>query len=301
VTDNRLTIDPALVRQLVDTQFPQWAKLSIKRVPLDGWDNSTFRLGEDMKVRLPTAARYVAQVEKEQRWLPYLAPRLPLPVPVPLAAGVPNAEYPFPWSVYQWLRGNAASTKNILNLNEFAKDLAQFLIALQRIPAEGGPSAGPHSFFRGGPLGVYDSETRRYIEELGKEIDSAAASAVWETALDSRWTGPDVWVHGDIAAGNLLVVEGNLSAVIDFGSCAVGDPACDLVIAWTLFTGQSRATFRSIIKADETVWARARGWALWKALLNLSTGPARNKGLANQDALRIVADVVAEQAPRPTG
>jgi aminoglycoside phosphotransferase (APT) family kinase protein len=130
---------------------------------------------------------------------------------------------------------------------------------------------------------------------LKAEIDSVSANALWETALGSHWTGPDVWVHGDIAAGNLLVLDGNLSAVIDFGSCAVGDPACDLVIAWTLFTRQSRMTFRSIIAADETAWVRARGWALWKALLNISREPVQNM-VTKQDARRIVAAILAEHS-----
>jgi aminoglycoside phosphotransferase (APT) family kinase protein len=249
-----------------------------------------------MKVRLPTAARYVAQVEKEHRWLPYLAASLPLRIPVPLVVGAPTNDYPFPWAVYQWINGDTASTESHLDLSRFATDLAQFLVALEHIPINGGPRAGPHSFFRGGPLSVYDSETRQCLEELRSEIDTVGSTALWEKALASHTNGPDVWVHGDISVGNLLVVDGKLSAVIDFGSCAIGDPACDLVIAWTFLTGQSREAFRSTVTADEATWARARGWALWKALLKVSNEVTRNIGnsLVAQDARRTIADILAE-------
>jgi aminoglycoside phosphotransferase (APT) family kinase protein len=245
-----------------------------------------------MKVRLPSAARYVAQVEKEHRWLPHLAPYLPLPIPKPLALGKPGNGYPFPWSVYQWLDGETASQDGIDDLCQFAIDVAGFLQALQRIDPTGGPHAGAHNFFRGGALVVYDEETRRTAAAVSQKIESAAAIAVWEAALAAPWHGPDVWVHGDIAVGNLIVEGGRLSAVIDFGSSAIGDPACDLVIAWTFFNGESRAIFRRSIDADNSMWARARGWALWKALLVLCSDGSPNP--AEASARRIIEDVMAE-------
>jgi len=239
-------------------------------VAFGGWDNRTFHLGADMSVRLPSAQGYVAQVDKEHRWLPRLAPHLPLPIPVPLARGVPGAGYPWPWSVYRWLDGEIATVARIADMRAFATALAQFLTALQRCDPTGGPPPGPHNFYRGGPLTVYDAETRQAIAALEGRIDAAAATAVWEAALHATWHGPPVWVHGDVASGNLLVTEGRLSAVIDFGSSGVGDPACDLAIAWTFLSGAGREAFRAGVPVDSATWARGRGWALWKALITLA-------------------------------
>ena len=200
-----MQIDVSLVSRLVATQFPQWAHLPIRPVEFGGWDNRTFHLGEQMTVRLPSAAAYSLQVEKEQRWLPRLAPQLPLPIPVPLAMGQPAAGYPWHWSVYRWLDGEIATIERIADLPQFAIDLAQFLVALYRIDPTGGPPPGPHNFFRGGPLTVYDGETRQAIAALDGTIDTDAATAVWEAALAATWRGSPVWVHGDVAAGNLLV------------------------------------------------------------------------------------------------
>jgi aminoglycoside phosphotransferase (APT) family kinase protein len=260
-------IDAALVRRLIAAQFPQWAQLAVTPVEPGGWDNRTFRLGDSMSVRLPSGPAYVPQVEKEHRWLPGLAPHLPLPIPQPLAKGAPGEGFTWPWSVYRWLEGEPAAPDRITDLDDFARALAGFLTALHRIDAAYGPPAGQHNFHRGGRLAVYDVETRAALSALHGRIDIAAAETAWATALASRWQRPPVWVHGDIAPGNLLVRNGHLRAVIDFGGSAIGDPACDLVIAWTLFTGTGRETFRAALGLDDETWARARGWALWKALI----------------------------------
>ncbi|HTE19971.1 MAG TPA: aminoglycoside phosphotransferase family protein, partial [Armatimonadota bacterium] len=244
---DRVDIDVGLVSRLVAAQFPQWADLPITPVEFGGWDNRTFHLGEQMTVRLPSAAAYSLQVEKEQRWLPKLAPQLPLPIPVPLAMGRPGEGFPWHWSVYRWLEGEIAAIERIAELPQFATNLAQFLVALYRIDATGGPPPGPHNFFRGGSLTVYDGETRQAIAALEGDIDTETATEVWEASLAATWHGAPVWVHGDVAAGNLLVRDGRLSAVIDFGSSGVVDPACDLAIAWTLFSGESRETFRAAL------------------------------------------------------
>lgn len=263
----KVNIDAALVRRLIATQFPRWKDLAIRPVDFGGWDNRTFHLGDGMTVRLPSAAAYSLQVEKEHRWLPRLAPQLTLPIPVPLAMGVPAENYPWHWSVYRWIEGETATRERIASLSRFAADLAEFLAALQRIDASGGPAPGQHNFFRGGPLNVYDGEARQAIAVLDGKIDTDAASAVWEAALAATWHGAPVWFHGDVSWGNLLVRQGRLSAVIDFGTSGVGDPACDLAIAWTLFKGKSRKAFRAGLAADEAMWARGRGWTLWKALI----------------------------------
>jgi aminoglycoside phosphotransferase (APT) family kinase protein len=286
-------INVALVGQLIASQFPQWAHLPVKPVELSGWDNRTFHLGPDMSVRLPSAEGYVAQIEKEHRFLPRLAPLLPLPIPVPLAKGIPGNGYPWPWSVYRWLEGENATLERITDLSQFAILLAEFLLALQRIDATDGPPAGEHNFFRGGPLMTYDAETRETIQELAGEVDTDAATRVWDAALETTWQGAPVWIHGDVAVGNLLVRDGRLCAVIDFGCSSIGDPACDLVMAWTFFSGQSREAFKATLGLDHGTWARARGWALWKALITLTEHIDSNPGKATE-ARRVIAEVLAD-------
>ena len=289
----KVEINLSLVRQLVAAQFPQWANLPIRPVELDGWDNRTFRLGQDMSVRLPSAKWYTEQVAKEHRWLPILAPLLPLPIPVPLALGSPAGGYPWNWSIYRWLEGEPAASAPVADLSQFATGLAQFLVALQHIDPLGGPPPGQHNFFRGGSLQVYDTETRDSISALKGEIDTGAAAEVWGAALQAKWGGSPVWVHGDVAAGNLLVKNGRLCAVIDFGCSCVGDPACDLTIAWTLFSGESRDAFRAALGLDEATWARSRGWALWKGLITLVEHKNTNPVKAGE-ARRVIGEVLAD-------
>ena len=297
-SDGRAGIDAALVRRLVASQFPQWQRLAVRPVEQDGWDNRTYRLGDELTVRLPTHASYEPAVVKEDRWLPVLAGQLPLPIPEPVAIGRPAHGYPFVWSVRRWLDGEPATSAQIDDLPAFAISVADFIVWLQRIDPTDGPSAGDHSFHRGGPPAYYDEETRRALETLATRpetggIDVPGATAVWQAALEARWHGSPRWFHGDIAAGNLLVRAGRLAAVIDFGTSGIGDPACDLVIAWTLLHGASRRAFRSRVGQDPAMWARARGWALWKALITLVDDAGGPVAEANR---RIVADVVAEHA-----
>lgn len=286
-------IDDALVRRLVAAQFPQWAELPIRPVSSSGWDNRTFRLGNTMVVRLPSAAEYADQVAKEQRWLPYLAASLPLPIPIPLALGQPGAAYPWNWSVYRWLEGEPASFGTVADRIEFASSLGRFLGALQRIDATGGPMPGPHNFHRGGALGVYDAQSRQAIAALKGTLETDAAIAVWEAALASTWQRPPVWVHGDISAGNLLIQAGCLSAVIDFGQLGVGDPASDLVIAWTFFGGPSRQAFREALSLDAETWARGRGWALWKALI-VTSGLVDTTPVEEAHSRRTIDEILAD-------
>jgi aminoglycoside phosphotransferase (APT) family kinase protein len=288
----RIEIDTALVRSLVASQFPQWSELSIRPVEPGGWDNRTFFLGDTMSIRLPSAESYADQVAKEHQWLPKLALHLPLPIPMPLAKGVPADSYPWHWSVYRWIDGEIATRERIKDLNEFARALASFLKALHRIDVADGPTPGAHNFFRGGSLSVYDEETRQAIAALEGKIDTEQALHVWEMALSSTWNSAPVWVHGDVSAGNLLVENGNLSAVIDFGCCAVGDPACDLAIAWTLFEGASRRVFRESLSLDEETWARARGWTLWKALITACKMP--DELCYEGPSMKVVQDLLAE-------
>ncbi|MBA3905690.1 MAG: aminoglycoside phosphotransferase family protein [Pseudonocardiales bacterium] len=271
----RDAITAELAARLVAQQFPAWAGLPVVPVAESGWDNRTFRLGDTMTVRLPTAEYYVAAVEKEHTWLPRLAPHLPLPIPTPLALGTPGLGYPWPWSVRRWIDGRPATEERIADLVELADDLARFLVALWAADVPGGPAAGAHSFHRGGNLVVYDRETQAALARLGGRVDAATATTLWEEALAAHPPRAPVWFHGDVAAGNLLVDDdGRLSAVIDFGTSGVGDSACDLVIAWTLFDAPSREAFRGGTALDEGAWARAAGWALWKALITLAAPAA---------------------------
>jgi aminoglycoside phosphotransferase (APT) family kinase protein len=275
-----ITVD--VVACLIRGQFPDWAGLEIRPVELDGWDNTTFRLGDAMSVRLPSHERYVPQIAKEYRWLPVLADHLPLPIPTPMAKGVPACGFPRAWSIYSWLDGEPAALVGVRDLDRLAEDLGDFLTALHRVPVDDGPIAGPHSFDRGGPVAVWDDATRAAINQLEGRIDTSGALEVWDAALAAPlWTGPDVWVHGDMMAANLIVRDDRLCGVIDFGCSAIGDPACDLTLAWTTFEGSSRTRFMQSVPVDRGAWARARGWALWKAVVALPTLPEddpRNDG-----------------------
>ncbi len=246
-----------------------------------------------MTVRLPSGEAYAAQVEKEQRWLPRLAPLLPLPVPVPLAMGVPADGFLWHWTVYRWLEGETATIERIDDLKQCATTLARFLGALQQIDPTKGPTPGPHNFFRGGPPATYDTETRQAIPVVRDMIDAKAVTRVWEAALKATWRGTPVWLHGDVSASNLLVNGGRLSAVIDFGCLGVGDPACDLIIAWTLFSGESRDSFRAALELDDATWARGRGWALWKSLITLAESMHTNPSAA-AGARRVIDQVLSD-------
>lgn len=264
-------ITTSLVRSLIAEQFPHWAGLPVTPVDRQGWDNRTFRLGDRLSVRLPSADGYVPAVEKENRWLPELAGHLPLPVPSPVAVGRPGAGYPFPWSVRHWLDGTTVEAAAHLDRSRLASDLGAFLTTLRQAPVPG-PAAGRHSFYRGCHPSAYGDEVEQALDRLGDTVDAAACRTVWAQALTSAWPSAPVWFHGDISVGNLLARDGRLSAVIDFGTCGVGDPACDLVIAWTWLAGAERRTFREAVGLDPDTWRRARGWALWKALITLGEG-----------------------------
>lgn len=288
----QVIITKQLIKSLVCRQFPQWADLSIKPVRFQGWDNRTFRLGNELSVRMPSAKRYSFKVEKEQEWLPKLSPLLPIQIPQPVAMGEPNELYPWNWSVYRWIEGTQADKAEISDMKEFAEALAEFLNTLHGIHDLHGPEPGAHNFFRGGSLSVYDQETRECFKKLKKEVNINQAEQVWETALASHWNGPDGWVHGDMFPSNLLVKDGKLHAVIDFGGSGFGDPACDLTIAWTFFKGVSREKFCSLIKADQGTWQRAKGWALWKGMLTLIDVNSAQKAVTQ---LELIKTLLSEQ------
>ena len=285
--------DAASVTSLLLEQFPHWAGMPVEQVIPGGWDNRTFRLGDALCVRLPSSDGYVLQVEKEQRWLPVLAPQLPLAIPAPVGRGRPSEIFPFPWSVYRWIPGRPPTTDLIARDELFAAELGDFLAALQRADPTGAPLPGAHNFRRGDSPIVYEDETLRAIRALSADIDANAAREVWEAAIDSRWQGEPVWFHGDISEGNLLVDDrSRLRAVIDFGTSGIGDPACDLVIGVVTMRGAAREAFRDRRGLGADAWARARGWAIWKALIvaagvagTHSPSTERRKALAAIDAV----------------
>ncbi|MHB1783999.1 MAG: aminoglycoside phosphotransferase family protein [Acidimicrobiales bacterium] len=297
---HKADITAGVVSCLISTQFPNWAGLEVRPVALDGWDNTTFRLGDDKSVRLPSHEECVPQIDKEHRWLPVLAGQLPVQIPRPIAKGRPGCGFPRPWSVYGWLEGEPAAVAGVLDHDRLADDLGHFLAALQRAGTDGGPPPGPHSFNRGGPVSVWDDEVRSTIDLLAEEIDVDGALGVWDAALAEDWSGPDVWVHGDVTGSNLLLRDDRLCGVIDFGGAAVGDPACDLTAAWTMFERTSRERFMASLPLDHATWARARGWALWKALIEIPGRPLDNPGRTGArfgwrwDAAGVVGHVIAD-------
>jgi aminoglycoside phosphotransferase (APT) family kinase protein len=268
---DEVDIDASLVRRLLAAQFPQWAALPIAPVPSAGTDNAIYRLGDDLAVRLPRIGWASEQADFEREWLPRLAPHLPLAISVPLAIGEPGEGYPWRWAIYRWLPGEAATIERLADPDQTARDLARFIIALRQIDITGGPRPEPGQ--RGAPLATRDAETRAAIDSLRGILDAddlRDVTAAWDEALQAPiWDGPPMWLHGDLQAGNLLIVEGRLSAVIDWGALGVGDPACDHQIAWNFFSAGPRGAFRAALQDDDAAWARGRGWALSVALIAL--------------------------------
>jgi aminoglycoside phosphotransferase (APT) family kinase protein len=345
--------DAALVRRLLAEQFPQWAGLPIVPVSSYGTDHDIYRIGGHLAARMPRIGWATAQAELEARWLPRLAPHLPLAVPVQLARGRPALGYPFDWSVYEWLPGTNASpddgtnksangatgadpdagtsvgasadpeaaasaspdaatsadrdaatsavpqattsaSDGRLDLDRAAVDLAAFIRALQSVDTTGAHPRPRGA--RGSPLAENDEGVRKAIHDLGDRIDGAAALRAWEESLDApAYEGPGVWLHGDLLPGNLLVVDGQLSAVIDFGGLNVGDPAADLMPAWNVFTGRSRQRFREATGADDAQWLRGRGWALTQAVIALPYYWDTNPGMVRQ-AMLAVTEVMGTPA-----
>lgn len=263
------TID--LARKLIAEQFPEYSGLPITDVEKQGYDNRTYRLGSELLIRMPTAESYSLKVSKEQMLLPQLAKHLSLNIPVPIKMGKSSAYYPYQFSIYKWLPGKSI---NLLTLNDqykerIAFDLANFLKELQAITDIEGLKPGQHNWWRGDHVSVYDKCAREQTAELAGLIDTSKALALWNEACTTKWVKTPVWIHGDFAIGNILMEDGKLSAVIDFGGTALGDPACDLVIAWTYLDGIPREIFISEMDIDQDTWLRAHAWSLWKATFEL--------------------------------
>jgi len=270
-----IDVDEPLVRALLADQHPDLADRAIAPIGF-GWDNAIFRLGEDLIVRLPRREMAVPLVEHEQRWLPELAPRLPLPVPAPVRIGRPGAGFPWPWSICPWFEGTSALASPPVDLVATAKALGAFQAALHQ-PA---PPDAPSNPYRGIPLADRHEITVGSIERLD-HVDRVLVRERWDRFVKTpRWAGPPVWVHGDPHPGNLVVHDGRLTAVLDFGDLCAGDPASDLAVAWMLFPPEVRPTFRAAAgDVDDDTWRRAHGWALAFGLVLSATSadnPAYN-------------------------
>jgi aminoglycoside phosphotransferase (APT) family kinase protein len=281
-------IDDELVLRLVAEQFPQWAGLAVEEIPSSGTVNAMYRLGSSLTVRLPRIEGGVADIEKEFEWLPRLAPLLPVPIPSPVGLGKPAEGYPWPWSVQEWIEGSVAVAGSVREPVGLAEDLAGFVRAFRAVELPGAPAA-----YRGGALGLQDSGTRAAIELLEGSIDTATALAAWESAVEVS-VGAPVWVHGDLMPSNLLVDgSGRLTAVIDFATAGVGDPACDLIPAWNLLPGGARSVFRAALDVDDDTWNRGRGRALSMALIQLPYYRHTNPGIA-ANAQYVIDEVLAD-------
>jgi aminoglycoside phosphotransferase (APT) family kinase protein len=289
---DEIETDAALVRRLLEGQFPQWADLVIEPVASYGTDHDIYRLGDELSARLPRIGWATAQAAREAQWLPKLGPQLPLAVPVQVVRGHPAEGYPFEWSVYEWLPGENANGA-IDDLGAAASDLAAFVQALRQVDTTGAHPRPPGA--RGAPLGELDEHVRRAIAQLADRIDGDAALHSWQESRSAPpWDRDEVWVHGDLLPGNLLVENGRLSAVIDWGGLNVGDPASDLQPAWNVFEGHSRTRFRDELQVDDASWLRGRGWALCQAVMALPYYWDTNPGMIRQ-ASHALAEVLADR------
>jgi len=271
-------IDIALVRALLKEQHPDLAALPLVDAG-EGWDNRTFRLNKDLAVRLPRRAASAPLIEHEQRWLPLLAPHLPLPIPSPIRIGRAGCGFPWSWSVTRWLPGETAPVAPPLDEHAAASTLARFLRALHR-PA---PHDAPQNPWRGVPLDARDTLLREHLAAIAGQVDHVAVIETWERLRATKpWKRAAVWIHGDLHSGNLLVRDGRLSGVLDFGDVAAGDPATDLSVGWMLLRGSARETFRDLTCGaggwlDGDTWTRARAWALALGAAHLANAGANDR------------------------
>jgi aminoglycoside phosphotransferase (APT) family kinase protein len=287
--DGEVGIDAGLVRRLVAVQFPRLAGLPVSAVRSTGTVNALYRIGDDLCARLPLLQRYAGDLVAELRWLPWLALQLPLRVPEPVAVGHPASGYPFPWAIYQWIDGQPYADELVGDERRAARDLAQFVAGLRRIdPVAGAPRAGRR------PLRELDDATRAAIDASRNVIDGDAVAAAWEHALEApAWEGSPVWIHTDLLRPNLLVDGGRLTAVIDFGGAGLGDPAADVIAAWSVFGPAGREAFRAALDVDDGTWNRSRGFALHQAVMIIPYYPETNPGFVAL-AERTVAEVLAD-------
>lgn len=267
---DELEIEAALVRSLIEEQFPQYSGLAIRALPSEGTENAIFRVGADLAIRLPRVASASKQAEREALWLPKLAPHLSLAIPEPLGLGRPTRAYPHPWAICRWLEGDDAYTRGPDNLVDSARRLGRFIRSLRDAPVAGDTSLVAKTSGRGVDLIHRDAATRAAIDQCAGLADTRTLGEIWDHALAApAWQGPPVWLHGDIHVGNLVVAKGAISGIIDWGSFGMGDPAADLTVAWSMLDHESRAIFRAELDVDDATWIRGRAWAISVAVIAL--------------------------------
>lgn len=292
---DELEIDADLVRRLLTAQFPRWSELSLERITSAGTDNAIFRLGDELVVRLPRIHWSATDADREFHWLHRLARHLPVAVPVPIALGLPSNDFPWHWSVCPWLPGADANMQPFGDLDQAARDLGQVVAALHEVDSVDGPPHEAPRAGRGVPLSTRDAHVRAAIEQLKGAIDTDAVNDSWAMALEAPdWEGVPRWIHGDLQPANLLVEDGRLTGVIDWGGLGVGDPASDLLPAWSFFSSTSRDCYRSTLAVDEATWARGRGWALSVGLIALPYYIDSNPTIVDW-ARRLIDSVIADQ------
>lgn len=288
--DNEFHIDDGLVRSLIDTQFPEWAELPLRRINSSGTVHAIYRLGNELAVRLPRAPDFTAALERETVILPMLGPLLPVAIPELIAVGQPTGAYQSMWSVLAWIEGESLAAAPSVDLVATARRMGEFVTAMREIRVAGKMSTNQ----RGRPLASRDSWTRDSIAAVADEFDPVAVTALWESALAAPlWDGVKAWIHGDLLPGNLLVIGDELAAVIDFGECAMGNPTHDLIAGWWVFDGESRQAFRQASGADPAAWRRARGMALSGAVGALAYYRISNPEFADQ-ARRTLRNVIED-------
>jgi aminoglycoside phosphotransferase (APT) family kinase protein len=286
---DEVDIDVDLVRGLLAARFPHWADLPITRVASAGTVNAMFRLGADLAVRLPLIPGGAADIDLEQRWLPELAPHLPVAIPEVIGVGAPTDDYPWRWSVNRWLTGCNPEVDTLAEPEDLAIDLAEFITALRAIDPTGGPGLS-----RSGPLANRDEPTRKAIDASKGLVDTDALHGIWAETVTVAGSAPRAWAHGDLSPGNVLIDQGRLHAVIDFGAFGVGDPTVDLVVAWTLLPAAARPILRAALDVDDATWARGRGWALSIAVIQLPYYVQTNPALA-ANSRHVLEQIIADQ------
>ncbi len=292
---DEVDIDVDLVKRLVAARFPEIGDVPIQPVRSTGTVNAIYRLGDRLYARMPRTADWEASLENELAWLPALAPHLPLRIPRPVARGHPGYGYPFTWAVYEWLDGEPYADELVDDEEQAARDLARFVSELRRVePVAGVPRAGRE------PLAELDGDTREAIESARDVINSRAALSAWERALEApAWQGIAVWIHADLLRPNILVDGGRLCAVIDFGGAGIGDPAADVIAAWSVFGPLGRRVFRRALGVDGATYERARGFALHQAALIIPYYRETNAdfvALAKRTVEEILADADTHSA-----
>jgi aminoglycoside phosphotransferase (APT) family kinase protein len=289
---DEVDIDAGLVHGLIAACFPRWVNLPVTPVASSGTDNAMFRLGLDLVVRLPRIAGAVADIGEQPRWLPKLAPHLPFAIPEVVAVGAPTDEYQWPWSVNRWLTGRNPEVDRLVEPEDLAIDLAEFITALRAVDPTDGPRLG-----RSGPLVGRDEATSAAIAASCGLIDTDALRGIWAETVTIPGSAPATWAHGDLSPGNVLIDQDRLCAVIDFAASGVGDPTVDLIVAWNLLPAAARPILRAALDVDDATWARGRGWALSISVIQLPYYRDTNPALAANSRHTLEQIIADQRAP----